>query len=200
MAQLIKLSICRGHAFRTSFSKIGSLRALTQAPFMALTATASGATQSAITEALKLVEPAVVSLSLNRHNIFLSVSTIRSMSNDFAGIVHMLKTRAPKILVYTLTKNVTCKVYDVLSKAIQNKHCVSMYHASLTPATKSHIHMAFQSGTLRCLVSTIAFGMGMDIRDVELVVMYGAPDNMNNLHQVICIILYHIHSHSYSLL
>ncbi len=71
----------------------------------------------------------------------------------------MLKTRAPKILVYTLTKNVTCKVYDVLSKAIQNKHCVSMYHASLTPATKSHIHMAFQSGTLRCLVSTIAFGM-----------------------------------------
>ncbi len=47
---------------------------------MALTATASGATQSAITEALKLVEPAVVSLSLNRHNIFLSVSTIRSMS------------------------------------------------------------------------------------------------------------------------
>ena len=69
----------RGHAFRTAYSKLGSLRALTQAPFMALTATASATTQSAIFEALKLVEPVVVSMDLNRHNIFLSVGAIRTM-------------------------------------------------------------------------------------------------------------------------
>ena len=54
---------------------------------MALTATASATTQSAISEALKLVEPVVVSLDLNRHNIFLSVSAIRIMcvSNGRCG-------------------------------------------------------------------------------------------------------------------
>ena len=46
---------------------------------MALTATASVATQSTITESLKLVEAVVVSCSLNRPNIFLSVGVVRSM-------------------------------------------------------------------------------------------------------------------------
>lgn len=72
----------------------------------------------------------------------------------------MLKAGAPKILVYTLTKNAACKVYEMLSKSVHNKQCVGMYHASLTPATKMHIHAEFQkNGTLHCLVSTIAFGM-----------------------------------------
>lgn len=78
-ARCLTIVCYRGHTFRTAFSKLGSLRALTQAPFMALTATASATTQSAISEALKLVEPVVVSLDLNRHNIFLSVSAIRTM-------------------------------------------------------------------------------------------------------------------------
>lgn len=72
----------------------------------------------------------------------------------------MLKTGAPKMLIYTLTKNAACKVYDMLSKSVHSSQCVSMYHASLTPATKTHMHSEFQkNGTLRCLVSTIAFGM-----------------------------------------
>jgi len=53
---------------------------------MALTATASDVTQSAITEALKLIDPVVVSLSLNRQNIFLSVSAIRSMCVSMIAI------------------------------------------------------------------------------------------------------------------
>lgn len=72
----------------------------------------------------------------------------------------MLKIGAPKILIYTLTKNSACKVYEMLSKSVHSTQCVTMYHASLTPATKRHIHSEFQKdGALRCLVSTIAFGM-----------------------------------------
>ena len=71
----------------------------------------------------------------------------------------MLKAGAPKTIIYTLTKNSACKVYEMLRKSVHNSHCVSMYHASLTPATKAHVHSEFQKGTLRCLVSTVAFGM-----------------------------------------
>ena len=49
----------------------------------------------------------------------------------------MLKTGAPKMLIYTLTKNAACKVYELLSKSVHNKQCVGMYHASLSPATKT---------------------------------------------------------------
>lgn len=69
----------RGSDFRPSFGEIGNLRALTNAPFMALTATASLEAQSAVVESLKLLQPVVVSLCLDRPNIYLSVSTIRGL-------------------------------------------------------------------------------------------------------------------------
>ena len=63
----------------------------------------------------------------------------------------------PKTIVYTLTKNRTCKVYEALSKVAREK--VGLYHASLTKETKSQTHAGFKNGTIQCLVSTIAFGM-----------------------------------------
>ena len=57
----------------------------------------------------------------------------------------MLKTGAPKMLIYTLTKNAACKVYELLSKSVHNKQCVGMYHASLSPATKAYMHTEFLS-------------------------------------------------------
>ena len=57
---------------------------------MALTATASCETQSAIQESLKLVRPVVVSLNLNRPNVYLSVSTIQSLWVSIVDIgVHL---------------------------------------------------------------------------------------------------------------
>ena len=77
-----------------------------------------------------------------------------------------------------------------------------MYHASLTPATKHDIRTGFErEDGIRCIVATIAFGMvssksthkmiiqwyilqGMDIPDIQFVIVYGVPKNMSHLHQV----------------
>lgn len=74
------INICnRGLEFRTSYGKLGGLRALTNAPFMALTASAPPDIQSKIIESLNLQCPFIVSLSLDRPNIYLSASPIRNM-------------------------------------------------------------------------------------------------------------------------
>ena len=70
---------CRGRDFRTAFDKLGGLRALTDAPFMALTASAPADVQSKIIESLHLKEPVIVSNSLDRSNIFLSACPIKSV-------------------------------------------------------------------------------------------------------------------------
>lgn len=70
----------RGREFRPQFDRIGALRAVASVPFMALTATASDSTYSAIVDSLHLDNPVLVSSSLNRVNIFLSVSPIENMS------------------------------------------------------------------------------------------------------------------------
>ena len=68
-----------GEQFRTAFGSIGGLRALSCAPIMALTATASSETQSAILTSLSMNEAVAVSQPLNRANIFFSASGIKSL-------------------------------------------------------------------------------------------------------------------------
>lgn len=66
----------------------------------------------------------------------------------------------PKTIIFCGTKNNCSKVYCHLVKAAHSKHSVSMYHSSLTQATKAQMHDDFKSGVqLRCLSATIAFGM-----------------------------------------
>ena len=69
----------RGADFRPSFNKLGSLRATIKSPFMALTATASPSTYASIVESLHLDHPATVTRSLNRPNIYFSVSQVKSL-------------------------------------------------------------------------------------------------------------------------
>ena len=63
-------SVYRGESFRPKFDKIGGLA---NVPFVALTATASDTTYTAIVRSL---HTALIANSLNRANIYLSVSPI----------------------------------------------------------------------------------------------------------------------------
>ncbi len=65
----------RGADFRTSFERIGGLRALTKAPFLSLTASAPPDVECHIISSLQLRDPVLVKLGLNRPNIFYSVRT-----------------------------------------------------------------------------------------------------------------------------
>ena len=76
---IIKMSFYRGKDFRTAFSKLGGLRALTNAPFMALTATANEDMQASIEESLNMAEPVVISRSIDWPNVYYSASTIKSI-------------------------------------------------------------------------------------------------------------------------
>ena len=62
----------RGQDFRTAFSKLGALRALTNVPFMVLTATAREEMQSSIEKSLSMTEPVVISHSVDRPNLYYS--------------------------------------------------------------------------------------------------------------------------------
>ena len=72
--------LLRGQDFRTCFRRIGGLRAMTNAPFIALTATAPQGIKETICESLCLREPALVSHTLDRPNIFLSASKSRGLN------------------------------------------------------------------------------------------------------------------------
>ena len=63
-----------GDLIRKSFSELGGLRALTDVPFIALTASAPPHVKEIIIESLHLKSSAIVCHTLDRPNIFLSIS------------------------------------------------------------------------------------------------------------------------------
>ena len=77
---LYLICLSRGAEFRTCFQQIGGLRALTDAPLIAVTATAPKAIQSKICDSLGLKEPAVISQTLDRPNIYFSCSKSKGLN------------------------------------------------------------------------------------------------------------------------
>ena len=69
-------------------------------------------------------------------------------------------------------------------KDVQNR-LVEMYHAHTDIASKERILTEFKksNGTIRCLIATVAVGMGIDIPDISIVIMWGLPPSMLQLWQ-----------------
>ena len=88
------------------------------------------------------------------------------MQRDFGNLANILASTEdlsaiPKMLIFSQTKNDVCTIFSFLRSQAKHKHAVSMYHASQSDETKSFIQTSFRSqqSELRCLSSTIAFGM-----------------------------------------
>ena len=71
---------CRGSDFRTSFNSIGGLRALTDVPFMALSASAPPLVAKTIVDSLHLKSPIQICHSLDRPNIFISYAMSKGLT------------------------------------------------------------------------------------------------------------------------
>ena len=182
------INVYRGTDFRRCFQQLGGLRALTEAPIIALTATAPEEIKSSICDSLGLFEPAVISQTLDRPNIFFSASRSKGLNVstntfthvtllviyclqftiqcDFRSLVSLLRVandekNLPKTLIFCNTKDIAVKVYWLLTHSTHSKEFVSMFHASLTQGTKQTIAESFQSqnSPLQFLVATVAFGM-----------------------------------------
>ena len=77
----------RGESFRTAFKGLGGLRALTVAPFMALSASAPSGVERCVKESLELRDCVMVKVPLDRPNIFISIKKKSSVvvSSFFAN-------------------------------------------------------------------------------------------------------------------
>ena len=83
------------------------------------------------------------------------------------------------------------KVYGQLVKIAQKKGIpashIDMFHAHLEEGCEIGIPEEFLSpeSNIRCLVCTIAFGMGMQVPDIRYVIHWGPPGNVLNYFQEI---------------
>ena len=165
---------CRSRDFRPSFSRLAELRALVPlgTPFMACTATATRSVKQEVIESLEMKGCEIVTASPDRPNIYYAVQPRTDVDIDFLPIVSTLRSetiRAARVLVY-------CQSLDMCSELYAHFHH-ELGDASYYPPGSSHI------SDYRVVFATIALGMGINLKDVDNIIHYGAPQSVEDYFQ-----------------
>lgn len=162
-----------GHDFRPAYRRIGELRNLfPNLPVLALTATATPEVVKDIQQQLGFKTENSFSMSFERKNL---VYVVRNTENKAKELLHILGKVHGSAIVYTLNREKTKEICDFL---ISQGITAEFYHAGLSPEVKDKREEAWKSGKARVMVSTNAFGMGIDKPDVRLVVHIDQPSSI----------------------
>lgn len=161
-----------GIAFRPSYRKLGELRKkLNNPPIIALTATASRETQSTILHSLGAPNAKVIVTGFYKDNIEIIKYVSESASGKYRYLTSLLANEPElKTIIFVPT----IKEGDSLKKQMLDDGVqVEFYNGKLDTKSKMDIQARFTSISeprLNILISTSAFGMGIDIPDIRRVV------------------------------
>jgi ATP-dependent DNA helicase RecQ len=165
---------------------------------LVVTASATKETRAVIYESLKLSNTtAVVSKSPDRSNLQYTLQYMdKNIPLDllFTDIIEDLKSngiRGVRTIIYCQTRKQCALLYRLFETTLGNlfykdglpncKHrLVDMYHAGTPEQVKKHISkdMSKGDGHIRVLISTIAFGMGVDCKQVSRIIHFGPSKNI----------------------
>jgi len=161
-----------GYDFRPSYLKIVELRELLpDVPFLAVTATATPEVVEDIQEKLGFAQKHVVKMSFERKNLVYLVRNVEDKNKHLLKIVNGLPGTG---VVYVRNRLKTKEIAMML----QNEGVTAdYYHAGLSPEERTAKQDDWQHDRTRIIVSTNAFGMGIDKPDVRFVVHMDLPDS-----------------------
>ena len=170
-----------GHDFRPSYLRVREVRErLGNPPTIALTATATPQVREDIVRQLGVENPEVVITGFDRTNLHYHVVPTKNDAEKDAALVDILRTHEGTAIVYASTRKSVERVVGVLERA--GVGAVG-YHAGLDDAHRHDVQDGFMNGSVRVIVATNAFGMGIDKRDVRLVIHHAMPGTLEAYYQ-----------------
>lgn len=171
-----------GHDFRPSYRDLGAVRErLGSPPTVALTATADPLVRRDIIERLRLREPTVHVAGFDRPNLRFETLRVASLGEKAEAVAEELGSlRGASAIVYCATRKRTEELVAELQR--RGIRCAA-YHAGLPDSERRRIQEAFTRDTVRVIVATNAFGMGIDKPDVRLVIHHDLPDSLESYYQ-----------------
>ncbi|XP_020238296.1 ATP-dependent DNA helicase Q-like 3 isoform X1 [Cajanus cajan] len=171
-----------GHDFRPSYRKLSSLRGhLPDVPILALTATAVPKVQKDVVESLQMENPLILKSSFNRPNIYYEVRYKDLLDDAFADLSNTLKSLGEVCaIVYCLERSM-CD--DLSANLSQSGISCAAYHAGLNNKMRTSVLDDWISSKIKVVVATVAFGMGIDRKDVRIVCHFNIPKSMESFYQ-----------------
>lgn len=162
-----------GYDFRPPYLQIAETRELIpDVPVLALTATATPPVVKDIQEKLAFKKGRVWQKSFARENLAYVVLQEEGKEKKLVEILQ--KTRGSAV-VYVRSRRRTKELATWLHK---HRIHADYYHAGLLQDTRTAKQDAWMNNKIRVMVSTNAFGMGIDKADVRTVVHMDLPDSL----------------------
>ena len=161
-----------GYDFRPSYLTITDIRkVLPGIPVLALTATATPQVVKDIQDKLGFKEENAFRMSFERKNL---AYVVRRTEDKNGELTHILKSVKGSAIIYTRSRRKTKEIAEYINnEGIKALH----YHAGLENADKDKRQKLWSDDEIRVIVSTNAFGMGIDKPDVRVVIHVDLPDS-----------------------
>ena len=185
-----------GSDFRPEYIQIKLFRIkFPDIPIIAVTATATKTVCKDIVSLLNLNNPVIIQASFDRPNLYLNVielptkdiivkKKIKQINIDKDVIILDYINKYPnnKIIIYINSREETEDVAQNLN--LLKPNICSAYHAGFSKEKRNEIQTNFSNGTTKIIISTIAFGMGID-QIVKCVIIFGCPSSIEEYYQQI---------------
>lgn len=162
-----------GYDFRPSYLNIAQFKQMIpKANTVAFTATATKAVKQDIQDHLQLNHPLLFAQTFYRPNL---VYWVRKTAHKEAQLLKALQHTSGPAIIYVNTRKKT----ETIATFLHNNGITSaFYHAGLTIADRAMKQAMWSENKVRTMVSTAAFGMGIDKADVSLVVHLDLPTSL----------------------
>jgi ATP-dependent DNA helicase RecQ len=172
-----------GHNFRPEYLKLPDYqKEFKIAQTLLLTATATERVIADMCAKFNIFKKNVCVTGFYRDNLFLQITPAAASQKKNRLLKRMLEApQAPTIVYVTLQKTAE----DVAEFLCANKINAHPYHAGMETEKREEIQNRFMEGTLTCIVATIAFGMGIDKKDIRRIIHYDLPKSIENYSQEI---------------
>ena len=165
-----------GHDFRPDYRLLSAaIAACGRPPVAGFTATATPQVRADIATTLGLKDPFISVTGFHRPTLTLSVVRCRGDRAKREQLRRLLPGGAQQALIYVGTVRAAEEVAADLG--------VACYHGRQEALLRRRIQEEFTAGTVKVVVATSAFGMGVDIAGIRRVIHYDMPGSLEAYYQ-----------------
>ncbi len=172
-----------GHNFRPEYLKLPIYqREFGIQQVLLLTATATERVLKDMCAKFGVPRENVTITGFYRNNLFLQVTPVAELEKQKYLVDRLQESPQASTIVYVTLQKTAEQVADYLKA---NNINAAPYHAGMDNEIRESIQNDFLSGKIDCVVATIAFGMGIDKKDLRRVIHYDLPKSIENYSQEI---------------
>lgn len=167
-----------GYDFRPSYRKLDFLKkTFPSIPILAMTASAIPLVQKDMLKQLGLEDANVVTDQFLRPNLSYQV---RKETVKLFVLKNLLKEISGSVIIYCNTRN---NVDQLTSMLTSYGFSVAGYHAGIELETRKKVQEQWMHDTIQIIVSTSAFGMGINKTNVRSVIHFDIPGSIEQYYQ-----------------